>query len=103
MSGLNIIDKGAGHYLVEGDLTFASIDKQTVKSLNFLTAYKEITLDFGQVRNTDSAGLALMIEWIKYCRAKRTLLRFSNVPKQLLSLARLSGFDQDAHFAVHLG
>ncbi|EIC28099.1 MULTISPECIES: STAS domain-containing protein [Methylomicrobium] len=103
MSGLNIIDKGAGHYLVEGDLTFATIDKQTVKSLSFLTAYKEITLDLGQVRNTDSAGLALMIEWIKYCRAKRTLLRFSNVPKQLLSMARLSGFDQDAHFAVHLG
>ncbi|MBL1262673.1 STAS domain-containing protein [Methylomicrobium sp. RS1] len=103
MSGLNIIDKGAGHYLVEGDLTFATIDKQAVKSLNFLTANKEITIDLGQIRNTDSAGLALMIEWIKYCRAKRILLRFSNVPKQLLSLARLSGFDQDAHFAVHLG
>lgn len=103
MSRLAIVDKGAGRYLVDGDLTFATIDKHAVKSLAFLTAQKEITIDLGQVRNTDSAGLALMIEWIKYCRAKRTLLRFSNVPKQLLSLARLSGFDQDAHFAVHLG
>ncbi|MGJ0483072.1 MAG: STAS domain-containing protein [Methylomicrobium sp.] len=98
MSRLNIIDKGAGHFLVDGDLTFATINKRTVKSLNFLTTQKEITIDLGQVRNTDSAGLALMIEWIKYCRAKRALLRFSNVPKQLLSLARLSGFDKDAHF-----
>jgi phospholipid transport system transporter-binding protein len=103
MSRLNIIDKGAGHYLVDGDLTFATIDKRIVKSLTFLTAHKEITIDLGQVGSTDSAGLALMIEWIKYCRAKRTLLRFSNMPKQLLSLARLSSFDKDAHFAVHFG
>jgi phospholipid transport system transporter-binding protein len=103
MNGLNIVDQGAGHYLVDGDLTFATIDKRTVKALAFLTAHKEITIDLAGVGNTDSAGLALMIEWIKYCRAKRTLIRFSNVPKQLLSLARLSGFDQDAHFAVHLG
>ncbi|MGJ0516158.1 MAG: STAS domain-containing protein [Methylomicrobium sp.] len=103
MNGLNIVDQGAGHYLVDGDLTFATIDKRTVKALAFLTTHKEITIDLARVGNTDSAGLALMIEWIKYCRAKRTLIRFSNVPKQLLSLARLSGFDQDAHFAVHLG
>lgn len=102
MSRPNIIDKGAGHYLVEGDLTFATIDKRTVKAMNFLATAKEITIDLSQVANTDSAGLALMIEWIRYCRAKRTQLRFSNVPKQLLSLARLSGFDKDAHFAVHL-
>ncbi|MGR8940259.1 MAG: STAS domain-containing protein [Gammaproteobacteria bacterium] len=102
MSRLNIIDKGAGHYQVEGDLTFATIDKRMVKAMNFLAAAKEITIDLSQVANTDSAGLALMIEWIKYSRAKRTQLRFSNVPKQLLSLARLSGFDKDAHFAVHL-
>ena len=102
MSRLNIVDKGAGHYLIDGDLTFATIDKQTVKSMAFLAAPKEITIDLGKVANTDSAGLALMIELIKYSRAKRTQLRFSNVPKQLLSLAKLSGFDTDAHFAVHL-
>ncbi len=102
MSRLTIVDQGAGHFVVDGDLTFATIDKRTVKALTFLTAYKTITIDLGQVDNTDSAGLALMIEWIKYCRTKRTSLRFSNVPKQLLSLARLSGFDKDVHFAAHL-
>jgi phospholipid transport system transporter-binding protein len=102
MSLLKIVDKGAGHFLVDGDLTFATIDKRTVKSLAFLSSHKDNTIDLGQVGNTDSAGLALMIEWIKYCRAKRTQVRFSNVPKQLLSLARLSGFDKDVHFAVHL-
>ena len=102
MSRLNIIDKGEGYFLVDGDLTFATIDKRAAKSLKFLSTYKEITIDLGQVRNTDSAGLALMIEWIKSSRAKRSQIRFIHVPKQLQSLARLSGFDKDPHFAAHL-
>ena len=101
MSRLKIIDKGEGYYLVDGELTFATIDKHTVKSMAFLAASKDITIDLSRVTNTDSAGLALMIEWIKYSRTKRTHLRFCNVPKQLLSLARLSGFTRDSHFAVH--
>jgi phospholipid transport system transporter-binding protein len=100
VSKLNIIDKGAGLFVVDGDLTFSTIDKQTVKSSDFLTSAKEITVDLGRVALTDSAGLALMIEWLKHARAKRTHLRFQNVPKQLLTLAKLSGFDKTGHFVV---
>lgn len=102
MSQLTLVAQGDGYFLVDGDLTFASINKRVLKSMHFLTAHKDITIDLGQVQNTDSAGLALMIEWIRYCRSKRAALYFCNVPAQLLSLARLSGFDKDAHFAVHL-
>lgn len=100
MSKLTIIDQGAGQFVIDGDLTFASIDKETVKSLAFLTAAKEITIDLSRVPCTDSAGLALMIEWIKYARTKKTQLRFKKIPKQLLNLARLSGFDKVSHFII---
>jgi phospholipid transport system transporter-binding protein len=96
---LNIIDQGAGHFMIDGDLTFATIDKKTVKSLAFLTTSKHITIDLGNVSCTDSAGLALMIEWIKYTRAHRTQIAFKNIPEQLLKLAKLSGFDNTGHFA----
>lgn len=100
MSKLNIIDKGAGLFAVDGDLTFASIDKQTVKSSPFSTSAKEITIDLQGVSCTDSAGLALMIEWLKHARSKRIHLRFQNIPKQLLTLAKLSGFDKTGHFTL---
>lgn len=100
MSKLNIIAQGAGHFLVDGDLTFASIDKRTINSLAFLPSAKEITMDLGRVVSTDSAGLALMIEWIKYTRAHRSHIHFKNIPKQLLTLARLSGFDTAGHFTA---
>ena len=100
MSKLKIIDQGAGHFVVDGDLTFATIDRQTVKSSAFLMSAKEITVDLGRVALTDSAGLALMIEWLKHARSQRVHLRFQNIPKQLLTLAKLSGFDKAGHFVV---
>jgi len=98
VSKLAIIDQGAGQFAVDGDLTFASIDKKTVKSFDFLNTSKVITIDLGRVACTDSAGLALMIEWIKHTRQHKTQLHFKNIPEQLRNLAKLSGFDQSSHF-----
>lgn len=100
MSKLSIIDQGSACFVIDGDLTFSTIDQQTVKSVAFLTASKHVTVDLGRVANTDSAGLALMIEWIKYTRHHRTQLTFKNIPEQLLNLAKLSGFDKTSHFAT---
>jgi phospholipid transport system transporter-binding protein len=100
VSQLSIIKESNGHFVVDGDLTFATIDKQTLKSFSFLKAAKEITIDLSRVSSTDSAGLALMIEWIKYSRQNRTQIAFKNIPEQLLNLAKLSGFDQSSHFAI---
>ena len=100
MTKLSIIDQGAGRFIVDGDLTFSTIDKQTVKSFAFLNTSKHITVDLGRVSTTDSAGLALMIEWIKYTRHHRAHIVFKNIPEQLLNLAKLSGFDKTSHFAT---
>ncbi|MGZ8162143.1 MAG: STAS domain-containing protein [Methylobacter sp.] len=100
MSKLKIIDQGSGNFIVEGDLTFSTINKDTLKSFDFLKAAKEITLDLSHVSSTDSAGLALMIEWIKYTRSKRIRLDFKNIPEQLLNLAKLSGFDKTIRFTT---
>ena len=103
MTKLSIIDQGAGHFVIDGDLTFSTIDKQTVKSFAFLSAAKPVTIDLGRVACTDSAGLALMIEWIKYTRHQRIQITFKNIPEQLLNLAKLSGFDKTSHFAAQTG
>jgi phospholipid transport system transporter-binding protein len=100
VSQLNIIKESVGHIVIDGDLTFATIDKKSLKSFSFLNTSKEITIDLSRVSSTDSAGLALMIEWIKYSRQHRTQISFKNIPEQLLNLAKLSGFDQTSHFSA---
>lgn len=87
--------------MVTGDLTFSTIGKDAVKSMDFLTTAKEVTLDLSQVGLTDSAGLALIIEWIKHARGKRIHAVFKNIPEQLHNLAKLSGFDKIDSSAIN--
>ncbi|WP_305909083.1 STAS domain-containing protein [Methylomarinum sp. Ch1-1] len=99
MARLNITEQTPGQFVVEGALTFSSIDKKTVKSFNFLKSAERICIDLQKVETTDSAGLALMIEWIKQSKLYNTELAFKNIPQQLLALAKLSGFDANEYLA----
>lgn len=101
MSKLSIASKGNGEWLIHGELTFASIHGKLIDSPPFLRGCKEIILDFSHVTTTDSAGLALMIEWIKLSRHQHAKLSFRNVPKQLLNLAKLSGLDKTHYFSLN--
>ncbi len=78
---------------IEGDLTFSTIDKNTAKIMEKILTPHDITIDLKKVKAVDSAGLALIIEWLKIAHARNISLNFINVPKQLLALARLSGFE----------
>ncbi|GAB4254539.1 MAG: hypothetical protein Kow0065_01680 [Methylomicrobium sp.] len=98
MSNVNIIQQSPGLFNVIGDLTFASIDKKTVESLAFLSSSKSAIIDLSQVTNTDSGGLALLIEWIKYARAHRIGIKFQHIPTQLWTLLKLSGLDASEYF-----
>lgn len=79
-----------GNYLLEGNLTFKTIGKHTVGILNFTQAKASLHIDLQRVGKIDSAGLALLIEWIKISRAQNKILRFDNIPTSLSALAKLS-------------
>ncbi len=98
MNTLSIVNEGAGRFIVDGDLTFQTIDKKTANGFGFIATAKDITMDFGGVGNADSAGLALMLEWIKQASRKGVQLHFKNIPEQLLNLAKLSGLNNLSHF-----
>lgn len=100
MTKLSIVAQGPGCFIVNGDLTFSTIDINTVRSFAFLKVTKQVTIDLGRVVCTDSAGLALMMEWIKYARQHRIQIAFKNIPEQLHNLAKLSGLDKTVHFAT---
>lgn len=99
MSNINIISQGQGAFIIDGNLTFATIDKKTVKSLGFIASAQQVIIDLSRVTNIDSAGLALIIEWLKYARLNDVQLLLDNTPEQLIKLATLSGFDLSNYFA----
>jgi phospholipid transport system transporter-binding protein len=94
MNRVTIVNDKPGLYIVDGDLIFSTIDKKTVDIFKHIPANKTLIIDLGGVGKADSAGLALMFEWLKVARSKRMQLKFRNIPGQILSVAKLSGIDQ---------
>lgn len=94
MKSLSIHEQEPGRFVIDGNLTFSTIDKNSVKSFSFPKSAKRVTFDLKGVATTDSAGLALIIEWIKFARGRNIQLLFENIPDQLLTFARLSGVEQ---------
>jgi phospholipid transport system transporter-binding protein len=99
MAKLSLTEQSPGYFTVEGNLTFSSIDQETLQSFRFLKGIETVYIDLAKVGTTDSAGLALMIEWIKQSRMIRAQLRFKNIPDQLMALAKLSGFDETEYYS----
>jgi phospholipid transport system transporter-binding protein len=93
MSEFSLIKQSDDCYFAEGNLTFFTLNKKTIKSFDFLNATKNVCIDLEKVTTADSAGLALIIEWIKHSKLHSTKLTFKNIPQQLLTLAKLSNLD----------
>ena len=103
MSTLKIIEQSSQRFVVEGNLTFSSINKKTVESFRFTTNADNIEIDLKRVNIADSAGLALLIEWIRMAKRKNIRLQFENIPDQLMTLAKLTGLEHVVHMTEQNG
>ena len=84
---------------VRGPLTFSSVPAMATEAPRWLTAGRLAEVDLGEVTRVDSAGLALMLDWMAHAGSVGAGLRFISAPAQLLAIARASGlvdlFDGD--------
>ncbi len=91
---IEVITLATGGYQIKGDLTFSNINKSSVNIFDLRQVDANnpsiIDIDLSQLGKIDSAGLALLIEWIKLFRLHKKELRFKNIPAPLSALAKLS-------------
>nr|VFJ93319.1 MAG: phospholipid transport system transporter-binding protein [Candidatus Kentron sp. H]VFJ94607.1 MAG: phospholipid transport system transporter-binding protein [Candidatus Kentron sp. H]VFK00837.1 MAG: phospholipid transport system transporter-binding protein [Candidatus Kentron sp. H] len=92
---LHVVEQNT--FVLTGELTFSSVPNLWRKSKRLFTKIappaKEIVVDLDKVTRTDSAGLALMIELLCLVNNRNMILRFRNIPKQMLSLAKMTDVD----------
>jgi phospholipid transport system transporter-binding protein len=102
MNHVQLVRVSPGVFALHGDLNFYSVPGIEGVFENLLSADEaEITIDLGEVSRSDSAGLALLVEWWKRAQRRGISLHFSHLPDQLLEIARISNllsilpFDRD--------
>ena len=91
MSDASLQALGDRRFRVAGDLTYETVDRLLDEDdVLFAGDPAEIEIDLSGVSHTTSAGLALMLEWLRQARSRDVTIRFSQVPAQILGIARLS-------------
>lgn len=86
--------KSDNELLVTGDLDYQTVPAVWKASLEIFDRASEITIDLSDVRSSNSAGLALLIEWMRVAKSKDCSIRFLNIPDQMQQVAQLCGVDE---------
>lgn len=83
-----LLDKGDGRFVLEGDMSFTTAQQLLEQSGKLFEDYTEIEVDLSSVTRSDSAGLALMLEWINWANHSVREIRFENIPEKIKNIAR---------------
>lgn len=74
-------------YGVSGAMTFDSVTELWRESDDMFSVDSVVQIDLRDVTHTDSAGLALLVEWLREAGRRGGRVEFSNMPAQMVALA----------------
>jgi phospholipid transport system transporter-binding protein len=87
-------DAGDGNWKLAGDLVFGNVSDLLKEVGSRFSADTAIRVDLSGVSRADSAGLALLVEWLRESERRDKSISFLNMPEQMRSIARVCGLDR---------
>ena len=88
-----------GSFAIIGELNHQSVPSVLKTSSNMFFSNNtsnnnNLSIDLKQVSRSDSAGVALLIEWMRQAKKNNKAIRFNNIPEQMHEIAEGSGVDE---------
>jgi phospholipid transport system transporter-binding protein len=89
---LRLAPTADGRFAAQGPLSFATARAARLVGLEALqsTAAPRLEIDCAGVTMADSAGLAVLLDWLAAAKLSGQSLKFTALPKDLMVLARIS-------------
>ncbi len=88
------LDTEKGCIDVSGELTFTTVGDLLSSSRALFAPVAILDIDLAEVTRSDSAGLALLIDWMRAAKQMNKNIMFHNIPAQMLAMAHASGLDE---------
>ena len=88
MSLFQLEDKGGGKFALSGRMAFDTAGDILRESEEPFEAHTRIEVDLSGVGETDSAGLALLLEWITWANHTVREIRFTDMPERITAIAK---------------
>ena len=93
MSSFKLEDLGEGHFALTGEMTFATVESILDESESQFGQHTRLEVDLSGITRSDSAGLALLLEWITWANHTVREIRFKDMPERVLAIARTTEVD----------
>ena len=90
MSGAWIVPQGRSRFGVQGVLDFDTVGPLALESRRQFIGKERMEVDLQGVRSSNSAGLALLLEWLELAHQRGISLRFRNLPESIARLAAIT-------------
>jgi phospholipid transport system transporter-binding protein len=95
VSGNGFTPRDDGVFEVSGQMTFQTVPQFLARTDEWLgSGQGKATLDMRGVTLVDSAGLALMLEWLEMARAAKREIVFTHIPEQTRDLIHVNGLQR---------
>ncbi len=88
MADFEIKDLGDGKFAITGVMTFATAEKILRASEDPFEDHSQLEIDLSGITASDSAGLALLLEWVTWANHSVREIRFMHMPEKILAIAR---------------
>ncbi len=93
MSQFELQDLGGGKFALKGHMGFKTAGKILYESEPMFEEHTRIEVDLSGVIQTDSAGLALLLEWITWANHTVREIRFVGTPEKIDAIAKTTEVD----------
>ena len=93
VSSYELKDNGEGHFALSGEMTFATVEKILDLSEEPFEQHTRLEVDLSGVTRSDSAGLALLLEWITWANHTVREIRFTDMPDRVVAIAKTTEVD----------
>ena len=88
MSKYSLKDEGGGRFVLCGDMSFETVEHILRESEEPFEQYTRIEVDLGGVKTADSAGLALLLEWINWANHTVREIHYIDTPARIIAIAK---------------
>lgn len=81
-------------FVLTGNLDFSNVTRVYQKALAHFSAAPILVFNFADLKTSNSAGIALMVEWLRAAKAANKRVEFRNLSPGLQSIAKAAGLDK---------
>jgi|SRR5690625_2894880 len=103
VGGLSLEQDETGTITVGGTLTAETVPEALERSRGWFRSGNELAINLSDVTHSDSAGVALLLEWLRRARANQCAVCYLNAPPQMVAIAEFGELGNILHLESKQG